>query len=467
MTESENLTCFDQNKCTICFRVLLTQGNLERHYVTVHKEKLTKSEIKAFYESEKFSESVHEKKKLFQCSKCDFRSGLTYNLIRHYDTVHEKKKSIPCTACNRCFTQKSDLKRHYATVHKEKVTQKFVEPNRIECSICFQVFRSKCDLENHYETFHEEEKSTEQFVKSEILVEPERSNDSEIVVKLEPEIKPEIFIDIEEPDLSNDVSTVSFDPIDIPVHEENRPKIEQTKLVEPEKNHESEKFVRSEPNIKSEIFSDIQKPENNETVQQFSSVLLTAECSICNTTFTSKKIFKRHIAYCKRSTSSNLKGTTREFECPFCRSGFVKKQDVTRHISLLHDEYVLPICPFCNSKFRKEWQLNKHMKRAHEEEKSTGNKKTLQCTKCDTKFKLKKKLAIHFGNFHIKKKGYLSTSTATPTTATPKFFSSIQVNVVHSLPPKNECQICEAKFHLENDLNRHLIITHSINPFDK
>merc|ERR1712008_348519 len=126
------------------------------------------------------------------------------------------------------------------------------------------------------------------------------------------------------------------------------------------------------------------------------------------------------------------------------------------------DEYVLPICSFCNSKFRKEWQLNKHMKRAHEEEKSTGNKKTLQCTKCDRKFKLKEKLAHHFGNFHIQKKDYLSMPTATP-----KIISSIQVKDIGSLPPKNECQICYAKFPVENDLNRHLIITHSINPFDK
>ena len=284
-----------------------------------------------------------------------------------------------CRFCGDEFIEENDMNKHIILDHKENPFETNSE-TEIDISEALQV---KIETSDHELIFPTTE--------SENLTNYDQNK---------------CAMDIDEPDLSNDASIGGFDALDIPVHEEKRPEI-------------------------------------NETVQQHS----------------------------KMSTSRSLK-RTREFECPFCPSGFVKKQDVTRHISLVHDEYILPFCPFCDSKFKKEWQLNKHMKQAHEEVKSTGNKKTLQCTKCDKKFKLKKKLAIHFGNFHIQKSipsihPWASMTIATPTTTTPKFFSSIQVNSVGSLPPKNECQICEANFSVENDLNRHLIITHSINPFDK
>ena len=56
-------------------------------------------------------------------------------------------------------------------------------------------------------------------MKSEI---PETAVESEIFVKSEPYIKPEIFVGISESDLSQEMSTVSYDPLDIVVHEEKK-----------------------------------------------------------------------------------------------------------------------------------------------------------------------------------------------------------------------------------------------------
>ena len=137
------------------------ENDMEMEMESISGDHVIKSETtknKQSQKIDKFTESVHEEKKLFNCSMCDFSSGLKYNLTRHYDTVHEKKKSVPCTYCDLCFIQKSDLKRHCETVHKEeKVTEKLV----FHCEICKTSYDRKHTLKRHIEQVHEGKKAKE------------------------------------------------------------------------------------------------------------------------------------------------------------------------------------------------------------------------------------------------------------------------------------------------------------------
>ena len=71
------------------------------------------------------------------CSQC---------LKRHITTVHDKKKKYQCEKCNKEFAQKSCLKIHFEAVHLHK---------KYKCNLCEKEYTQKADLKIHYSTFHE------------------------------------------------------------------------------------------------------------------------------------------------------------------------------------------------------------------------------------------------------------------------------------------------------------------------
>ena len=57
-------------------------------------------------------EGVHEHKKQFKCSFCDYCCSLKGNLNKHIASIHEGKKPFKCTICDYSCSQKGNLTKH-------------------------------------------------------------------------------------------------------------------------------------------------------------------------------------------------------------------------------------------------------------------------------------------------------------------------------------------------------------------
>ena len=56
--------------------------------------------------------SVHENKKSYKGSICNFSFSQKANLKIHFDSVHENKKSYKSSICDYVCPQKCDMKKH-------------------------------------------------------------------------------------------------------------------------------------------------------------------------------------------------------------------------------------------------------------------------------------------------------------------------------------------------------------------
>ena len=126
-------------ECTICENVSFTQKHtLTKHVESVHERKLP------FQEENKIP--VHEGKKLFSCTVCNFGFQKQSALIRHVEAVHEKKKDYECSVCEHRFSNINQLKTHIEIVHEGK--------KPFKCSKCDRRFTHRGKLKIHIANIH-------------------------------------------------------------------------------------------------------------------------------------------------------------------------------------------------------------------------------------------------------------------------------------------------------------------------
>ena len=93
---------------------------------------------------------IHEEKKPYQCSICEYRCTMKGKMNRHINSVHEGKKPHKCSICDHCFALKHQLKVHISAIHDGK------KPNK--CSICDRCFALKQQLKVHIDAIHDGKK---------------------------------------------------------------------------------------------------------------------------------------------------------------------------------------------------------------------------------------------------------------------------------------------------------------------
>ena len=92
------------------------------------------------------SNSVHERKKPYECSICSDTFSLKKGLKTHLASIHEGIKPFECSVCFKRFVGNSKLRKHFSSVHEGK---------NFECSLCDAKFSRQGNLKGHFESIHE------------------------------------------------------------------------------------------------------------------------------------------------------------------------------------------------------------------------------------------------------------------------------------------------------------------------
>ena len=199
-----------------------------------------------------------------------------------------------------------------------------------------------------------------------LKTEPETVAVSGIFVKSEPDIKPEIFIGSTESDLSQEMSDVNDDPLKISVHEE-----------------------------KEHHVSSVHERKNCEILPHPNRLMFS--CFICS------KIFKSH-AHVKMHISADHGGRKLNYKCPICSYLFSNQNSLKEHVERFHNKKGKLQCSICLKEFSSIYTVKTHISNVHE-----GNEK-FACVICSKVFGAKGTLKRHMYNVHEKKKPFQCTS---------------------------------------------------------
>ena len=78
---------------------------------------------------DKDTAAVHEDKKPYKCTDCNFSFAFKESLDKHYDVIHERKKQYNCSRCPASFSCTWSLNRHNIIVHEGKTPKVSVVPD--------------------------------------------------------------------------------------------------------------------------------------------------------------------------------------------------------------------------------------------------------------------------------------------------------------------------------------------------
>jgi len=145
------------SECSLCQYKCGSKGNLNRH-ITLQKKFFTKrtKRLEGYSKSVNLLKShgdwhflnrqkrgVHEKKKPFECSLCQYKCVQIGDLNKHIFLLYMKRKSPLCSLCPYIYKsgQKNNLTKHIAAVREKK--KPFV------CSMCLSIFSENRHLKRH------------------------------------------------------------------------------------------------------------------------------------------------------------------------------------------------------------------------------------------------------------------------------------------------------------------------------
>ena len=172
---------------------------------------------------------------------------------------------------------------------------------------------------------------------------PETVAESGIFVKSEPDIKPEIFIGITESDLSKEISNVSDNPKKNLVHEEKK---QHVSSVHEGKNPE---ILPHPPMmfscfICSKIFKSQAHVKMHISVDQGGRKFY--KCPICSYVFWNQNALKEHVESFHKGKNvhqQNISEIKKNLSCPVCWKVFQTENDCKGHLTSVHGEKVLKV----------------------------------------------------------------------------------------------------------------------------
>ena len=384
-------------------------------------------------------------------------------------------KSFKCEHCDKMFTANRNLKRHIYIVHEGH--------KDFQCAVCYQFFGFKQILERHMEKMHNIETS---------------KNDTNIQFENDPEedFSAENEIDYDLMDNSNEVietlddfTEKSFKNEAMDMLEENSIKIE---FIDENTQMDDQISLSPPPppktNYDVEIYHNIEFKKSKKSWQYGSS----HDCEHCGKSFPQSGTLRRHI--------NDVHEGIRNYKCHLCDQKFAQKSSLSGHLLTIHkikpENKTIYKCSHCEKEFEKLSKLQTHeavhLKPAREPtdikceicSKTFSDKANLKkhvqsiheglkkysCDICSEKFKQLIAMQRHKKRYHdieIERKTYKPRMDLEPRLDCPtcgkefKRFSIVKMHIKNYHSQEiHQCNICEEKFLLKEDLQSHYQMVH-------
>ena len=146
-------------ECVFCEEVEERKAELNLHVRKYHSEvkeykcKVCKKEYKSVFHLE-YHFHAHHRPHPYQCSKCDYTSGLKGKVGTHYSDQHlpkHPKKRFICKKCSYTTHSHYLIKAHVKNIHGEGA-------EKLKCEQCGALLAGKASLFSHIELKHKREK---------------------------------------------------------------------------------------------------------------------------------------------------------------------------------------------------------------------------------------------------------------------------------------------------------------------
>ena len=443
-------------------------------------------------------ESVHEKKKSFECTVCNACFGYKHVLARHIESKHEERKNYKCDVCDKTFSCKFSLKKHIELGHEGK--KPFV------CHICAATFRQKQSLKAHILLIHEGKGfecniCESQFLKrSRLNYHKEKVHDhpSAVFTKQKNIDSDNSCNSKKEEENKSIISEIKEKNVDVgTVLEKNKP-FKCSKCTECfgykhvlarhiKLRHEKRKpymcnscnlLFSEEYDLKAHIESvhegrktyrlicqnskyttvyikrkellacdDYQKKLENVSVIHGPSAISTKEDRIdfANSPYLQEKdIFISEIK--EELTAKSIK--TKKVECCICHKILSHKYRLLRHIESVHERIKPFRCEACASSFTEKRRLQEHIAFIHE------GKTLYKCDTCQTSFSQKANLNGHIKTVHEKNKPFSCGS------CNAKFSFQKDLVTHEKIKEPAKCRLCGVNFSPKCLLKVHMKSAH-------
>ena len=341
--------------------------------------------------------TLNEEKQSFGCDICKTYFSSKSDLVVHIESVNCGKELNEKPSKRRVFHDKCKqkyvlAKEHFSPFHEEKKEEVMkIQDNDVKmplnCGICHVDYSEKPDYNLHFKEQHPEKFYCEFCYEIFLTVGSLMQHISKIHEEIKLKVKECNF------KLDSDQSNSEKDPIDVPTNSEKT-------------SRESNTFLSTKETRKRSRYGS----RNN-------------VCQICNESFATNCILKKHSASVHKIKKSSLNEKDFDFEIDPLDVSFnpikrklnasnLTNKDGKRlkaeHVCQICDEIFTSICKLrrhttsdhkldckmCFAKFLQIQELKRHIITVHEE------KKELKCDKCESKFAKKNCLTRHIKLVH-------------------------------------------------------------------
>ena len=440
-------------QCEICLINYTSKQVLLRHMNMMHNiESPSKDDNKIQFENDSedhgindSTETENDGNKSFKCDRCDKMFTANRNLKRHIYIVHEGHKDFQCAVCYQFFGFKQILERHMEKMHN--------------------IETSKNDTNIQFENDPEEDFSAENEIDYDLM-----DNSNEVIETLD---------DFTEKSFKNEaMDMLEENPIKIEFIDENTQMDDQISLSPPP----------PKTNYDVEIYHNIEFKKSKKSWQYGSS----HDCEHCGKSFPQSGTLRRHI--------NDVHEGIRNYKCHLCDQKFAQKSSLSGHLLTIHkikpENKTIYKCSHCEKEFEKLSKLQTHeavhLKPAREPtdikceicSKTFSDKANLKkhvqsiheglkkysCDICSEKFKQLIAMQRHKKRYHdieIERKTYKPRMDLEPRLDCPtcgkvfKRFSIVKMHIKNYHSQEiHQCNICEEKFLLKEDLQSHYQMVH-------